>query len=342
LRKAASLRVSALNIVIESPDMHLPGAYRQLFRALAKMQTPVKVRGEQFLEMDSYLTKSKNGDLLFGTLHRFTAIEAMSWYNTEKHQRATASERRQIRVPPNIAANYREIPFAVHLESHTMVFATKTSRSLVSTTQVQSFIVRLAAYPAIYSEFGNIDASLEQDEQELERILKSESIKMLRITVKRPNESFRRFDPRLLERMNRLRAKSLSEESRGGQGRHQAGPGSDRQGLCGHVQRQRRREGHSQWRGRESLHLGQTPSGTCYVRPSEGRISKGLPSRGPTDYRPHRGQEKKWVTTRRPRLQKPSSTRSSNLERLAAISGTTIGAMVDFALSCSRRIRSAR
>jgi hypothetical protein len=176
------------------------------------MQTPVKARGEQFLEMDSYLTKSKNGDLIFGTLHRFTAIEAMSWYNTEKHQRATASERRQIRVPPNIAANYREIPFAVHLESHTMVFATKTSRSLVSPTQVQSFVVRLAAYPAIYSEFGNIEATLEQDEQELERILKSDSIKMLRITVKRPNESFRRFDPTLFERMNRLRAKSLSEE----------------------------------------------------------------------------------------------------------------------------------
>ncbi len=212
LRQTASLRLSAVNIVIVNSEMHTPMAYARLIRAFAKLETAVKARGEQFLEMDSVLTTSEPSGMLYGTLHRFTALDAMNWYNTEKHRRATDAERSQIRVPSDIAANYREIPFAVDLKSHTMVFPTKSSRTLVSPIQVENFVTRLSANPEIYSNFGEVTATIEQDDQELQRILTSGSIKMLKLTVKRPNESFRKYDKPLFERLKRIRAKSVSEE----------------------------------------------------------------------------------------------------------------------------------
>jgi hypothetical protein len=177
---------------------------------LAKLARAINTRGEQFVEMDSQITKI--GEVLYGTLHRFTAIEAMNWYNTEKHRRATDAERKQIRVPRAFSANYREIPFAFDLASHTMVFTIKSTQSLVSPIQVGLFMELLLASPTISEKYGPVVVTVEQDEQALERILRAGSIKMLRITVNRPNESFRRFDTELFARLNRMRARSVVEE----------------------------------------------------------------------------------------------------------------------------------
>jgi hypothetical protein len=210
--QTASLKLSALNVVLLNDSWHAPEHYKSLFKELAALAQPVPIRGEQYLEMDSHLRQSRGTQVLEGTLHRFTAIEAMNWYNIEKHRRASDTERKKIQVPPNIAANYREIPFAFDLESHSFVFVTRSNRSLVSAVQVQKFMTQLAAYPAIFKIYGTVVASVEQDEEQLDKILESESIRMLRITVNRPNESFRKYDEALYERLRKMGARSDTEE----------------------------------------------------------------------------------------------------------------------------------
>jgi len=206
----ATIRLSALNLVIIDSKKQNPKTYEDLFEDLARLGRSVAVRGEQYLELDSNLRTASG--MIHGTLHRFTAVEAMNWFNTEKHRRASEADIRAIRIPANIAANYREIPFMFHLGSHTMIFLTKSTRALVSATQVQVFMSRSVSQGEIAQKYGDIAVTIEQDEQELDRILQSSNIKMLKVTVNRPNESFRRFDKQIYDRLAKMGAKSASEE----------------------------------------------------------------------------------------------------------------------------------
>lgn len=214
MRKTATIRVSALNIVIMDEEKHTPEAYLELLRDVATMGHSVPVRGEQHLEMDAVVRVSDTRDRAYGTLHRFTDVDAMNWFNREKHRRASEEERHEIVVPENMSANYREIPYALSLKSHTLAFLTKSTRNLTSATQIQNFFTKAFAYPEIYMKWGSVIANVEQDEEQLDKILDSEHIKILRITVNRPNESFRKYDDVLYERLQRMGAKSESDEFR--------------------------------------------------------------------------------------------------------------------------------
>jgi hypothetical protein len=193
-------------------ERHTTEAYLELIRDVAAMGHAVPVRGEQHLEMDAIVRLSEKGDLALGALHRFTDVDAMNWFNREKHRRASEVERHAIIVPANMSANYREIPYAFSLKSHTFVFLTKGTRNLTSATQVQSYFTRAFAYPEIHMKWGSVVASVEQDEQQLDKILDSENIKLLRITVNRPNESFRKYDDILYARLRSMGAKSETDE----------------------------------------------------------------------------------------------------------------------------------
>ncbi|HEV3156909.1 MAG TPA: DUF4747 family protein [Candidatus Baltobacteraceae bacterium] len=212
MRQIATIRVSAINLVIMAEEKHNPESYLELLRDLAKMGHAVPVRGEQHFEMNTSVRVSDSGEMAYGTLHRFTDVDAMNWYNTEKHRRASDAERHKIVVPQNMAANYREIPYALSFKSHTFVFLTKSTQSMTSAAQIQNYFTKAFSYPEIYMKWGSVVANIEQDEEQLDKILDSEGIKMLRITVNRPNESFRKYDDELYERLRKMGVKSETDQ----------------------------------------------------------------------------------------------------------------------------------
>ena len=210
--RPSSMRLNALNIVIHRTELQKPSSYVSLFKDLSELKQPLMVRSEQVLMVGPDWYESNDKSFLLGTIHRYVDIDKMAWYNTAEHRAANAAEQKEIRVPRNMAANYREIDCALHANSHTMVFIAKDKRNSISPLQVHHFFERLVKEPAITEKYGAISVSIEQDPAGLDEILSQPRLRLLRVTINRPNESLRRLEEQIQRQLKEMGARSQMTE----------------------------------------------------------------------------------------------------------------------------------
>lgn len=209
-----TLTTGALNVVIQAGEHHNPNSYEKLFYELFDLNTPLKLRGEEYLVVGG-LQPAPDGAGLIGVLDRFVSIESFNWYNSKKRRPASADEMRRIRIPNALEANHREYPFYFDLGTHRLVFLASDVGLRLNPLQVQAFVSALSSDIRIVRTFGSVSVTVEQEIEGLSRILDAPRLRQISITINRPNaDSLAAFDATFMRQLEEQRAARLLLELR--------------------------------------------------------------------------------------------------------------------------------
>jgi hypothetical protein len=193
-QRVRHLTVAALNIAFVDAVLHDdPAQYRKLIESLYRGRDLVVLRADRVMTIDS-LYEQKGQDALTGTFVTMTQIDALAWYNTSAHRPASDDELNRIRVPKNMAANYKEYDFVFFPKSHRLVFLTKFGQQRLSASQAWLFLSKLCGLDEIKVRFGEISITVEQEPEKLDAILDAADLRSLDIVIQRPNAGLGGFD----------------------------------------------------------------------------------------------------------------------------------------------------
>lgn len=205
--RARQLKVSALNIAfVDSTSHNKPTAYENLLRAIFGTHEFIPLRGERAMAIGSLQRDPRDTSVLRGALYGITMLDRMAWFSTTHHRPASDAEVSSIQVPEGMEANFREYDYEFHTKSHRLVFLTREGGLHLSALQARYVFQQLCMLPQITSKFGEVQVSIEQEPEQLERILDASDLRALMILVRRPNAGLAGFDVDFAKKLERVGA----------------------------------------------------------------------------------------------------------------------------------------
>jgi hypothetical protein len=216
-----TLKIHAVNI---SADPHPQGTYRELFKRLYRLKRPIQVRGDRHALMTFLQPAMRGGQHVgyYGTLSTFTEINPdQPWLNTETGMAAEDDETLEISIPESLRPNLAQFEFYLDFDNHVFAFQGSTRLILKSGTyksaglsplQVETYLNRLFAYDEVRGNLDSLVATIIPDPDALKRILNSENIREISISVSIPNsDNIAEERGRVAERLRQTRSRRKVE-----------------------------------------------------------------------------------------------------------------------------------
>jgi hypothetical protein len=191
MARDASVTVNAINLAFEAPARrNKVESYRELIESLYGLDIQPRVHGETHMTISFVANYQERKDTMYGYLARFTNIDEYRWFNAEQRRAATPEERANILVPPQMRANYTELPFLFDLKLHRVVFVVRAGQHALSIGNVASMFTQLTNARGIREEYGKIAVSVEQAPEAVSEMLRDPTLRELEILIRRPNDTF--------------------------------------------------------------------------------------------------------------------------------------------------------
>ncbi|MDG6079224.1 DUF4747 family protein [Erythrobacter litoralis] len=179
------LAVSALNVRIVDKDKR---DYEALFRSLLRQRRPVRVYNNDYLILTSFGNSGVDRMRLQGALGRFTDIpEDADWLDTNSLEEADDDDKAAIHIPENLKPNYEAFYCGLFVQEHIFTFETFSDSERLSPRHVLKWLREATKSSRTLERFGPVEVDLIPDYGVLDRILESETLRRIEITIRKPN-----------------------------------------------------------------------------------------------------------------------------------------------------------
>lgn len=205
--KLVRRNVHALNIVI---NPHPEGRYIELFCAAKSNRTTYSFFGARTGVITSFRKESGDERFYKGTIALFSDIDFdRSWLDFSTGDAAQAEDLESIRIPKNLRPEFKQISFVFDVIKHRMIFVS----SGLGVTSARKLIEGLFRESGALGEKDDLEVTVIQDEDNLEKMLAERGIRELTIEINLPNaDSLRDAEQELYDRLRTRNAKSLVQQ----------------------------------------------------------------------------------------------------------------------------------
>lgn len=172
-KKKKSIDYKVLNIKIDSPERKGSDVYVSLLEEIHKKRVQGKYYGERNAIVSQLFHSPKNQRILHGFLSSFTVIEGKRWLDTE-----TLEVRQDIEIDSSLCPSLKDISFFFFADYHRMFIP---AQGPLSASNIQRFLSE--ALNSIVDDDESVHVIIEQTNEIIERILKSETLHRLEIQI---------------------------------------------------------------------------------------------------------------------------------------------------------------
>jgi hypothetical protein len=206
-RKLVRRNVHALNIVI---NPHPDGRYIELFRTALSNKTTFSFFGTRTGVITSFRKESGSARLYKGTMALFSDINFdRSWLDFSTGDAAQVEDLESIRIPKNLRPEFKAIPFVFDVVKHRMIFVSNG----LGVSSARKLIEGLFRESGSLRETDDLEVTVIQDEDNLDKMLAERGIRELTIEINLPNaDSLRDAEQELYDRLRKQNAKSLFQQ----------------------------------------------------------------------------------------------------------------------------------
>lgn len=157
--------------------------YASLLAAVFQLRKSVEVYRGTGMALTSFNPRSGKG-----TLSKFSIIDLEGdWFDESGFGPANEKDIEQISIPSNLRPNLVSKPIRLDAENHLITVMVYSAGKSISPTQVEKYFRSILTLPSILEEFGAVQIDLYKDSDEIDEMLKIETLKEIKITVSRPN-----------------------------------------------------------------------------------------------------------------------------------------------------------
>ena len=157
--------------------------YSSLLTAILSQRKSVEVFRGTGMALTSFNPKSGNG-----TISKFSIIDLEGeWFDESGFGPANEKDIEKNSIPANLRPNLISKPIRLNSEDHIIIVMNYSAGKSVSPTQVEKYFRAILSLPPIMEEFGAVQIDLYKDSDEIDEMLKIETLKEIKITVSRPN-----------------------------------------------------------------------------------------------------------------------------------------------------------
>lgn len=177
--------VSALNVRILDPDKR---DYEALFRSLLRQRNAIRVYSSDYIILTSFRKSHTDRIGFIGNIGRFTDIpEDAEWLDTESLKEAGAEDKESIYIPANLKPNYESFYCGLFEKEHIFAFETFSDSESLSPRHVLKWLKEAVKSKKSIEKFGAIEVDIIPDYGVLEKIITSETLRRIDITIRKPN-----------------------------------------------------------------------------------------------------------------------------------------------------------
>lgn len=184
---ARKIKISAgvLNVRLHP---HTPERYAEFLNDIYGLRQPVKLRGDRH-GIISLLDRSEAaGGIISGIITTFLDIDFDgTWFSTAALQEATDEEISKVSIPDNIHPNAASFYFQLNTKNHRIYFQTYSSGKTLSVRSALALFSHLSQVGNVAEKYGDIQITVVQSREALERIFALDVIKSITITIQKPN-----------------------------------------------------------------------------------------------------------------------------------------------------------
>lgn len=205
--KLVRRNVHALNIVI---NPHPDGRYIELFRSALSNRTTFSFFGTRTGVITSFRKESGSERFYKGAIALFSDINFdRTWLDFTTGDAAQVEDLKTIRIPKNLRPEFRAIPFVFDVLKHRMVFVSNG----LGVSSARKLIEGLFRESGSLGEKDDLEVTVIQDEDNLDKMLTEKGIRELTIEINLPNtDSLRDAERELYDRLRKRNAKSLMQQ----------------------------------------------------------------------------------------------------------------------------------
>ena len=157
--------------------------YTKLISSIYRMKKSVQVYPGTGMALTSF-----NESYNEGTISKFSIIDVDGdWFDENGFGPASEDDIKEINIPGNLRPNLISKPLHLKPDDHLLTVMTHSLGKSISPSQVEKFFKSIVELPEIMDEFGAVQIDLFKDSDEIEKLLKIETLKEIKIIVSRPN-----------------------------------------------------------------------------------------------------------------------------------------------------------
>lgn len=180
MARISKLEVSAVNLRIPQDKER---DYPALIQSLVAQRAAAKVHGETFVAITRY-----DPETGFGTISKYSEIDVDGdWFDIESFETADPSEVEKVTIPEKLRPNLSTFDFYLDSKMHILIFETYSVSKTLSAGSFNKYLTNVLSRAEVKSEFGKVECDIVKNIEEVDRILKLETLKELTILIKRPN-----------------------------------------------------------------------------------------------------------------------------------------------------------
>jgi hypothetical protein len=164
--------------------------------------------------MISLLDRSELEDgVLSGAITTFIDFdERGAWFNTENLTEATDDQISEVRIPQNLRPNSASFYFYFDIISHKLYFQTYSRGKTFTPKSAHRFFSSLSRDINVMGRFGEAKITIIQDKASIKRLFGVERIKLIEITILKPNPDIfdEDFESRIEAHLEEVHSRQLS------------------------------------------------------------------------------------------------------------------------------------
>lgn len=175
-------KFEAVVLSIRIPDEKVRD-YSTLLQKIYELKQSVEVYPNVGMAITSF-----NKNTHEGTLSRFSIIDVGGdWFDVKGFGPASEEDLKKIQIPRNLRPNLISKPIYMDVNEHLISVMTYSVRKSISPLQIEKYFRMIVSLPEVVTEFGAVQVDLFKDSSEIEALLGLETLKEVKIIVKRPN-----------------------------------------------------------------------------------------------------------------------------------------------------------
>lgn len=199
---------AVINIRIPEPFSR---DYSLLLQDISKLKVGYKVRGTTFIALTFFNYEENRGKF-----SRYTDIDLDGeWFNTDTFDAAEEDETAKIELPENLKPNLTEFTFKLFPERHLLTFLTKVpGKTRLTPSFIEKYLKLVCSHETITSKYGDVETTIVKDLDNVSRIVSSETLRHLKIVVRKPNtdDLSGKLRKVIEKRLNKNSANRITEE----------------------------------------------------------------------------------------------------------------------------------
>lgn len=214
------LEVGAINITIQP---HKPEMYLRLFRDVYKLQTSIKVSGDQYAiiaGINKLDREQVEPGPITGDFYRFTSIDPDApWFDVKTGDFADDTLMGDINIPENLKPNGARFSYIFYPTEHLLFYEAYYEGKTFGPINAERFVRNLLNQPSIVDKYGKVDVTHIPSKDELNDALKMPTKEKIELVITRPNaDTFSETQKKVMDRMNARNVETYEESYKAIQG----------------------------------------------------------------------------------------------------------------------------